>query len=336
STGVKAPRPPKALNISDFQFYPPRLHELQDREILYYRKSIGYKAPKLIGNDAANISEEQLEEQQQMEQALIDTAEPLTEGEAAEKEKLLEQGFENWNKRDFIYFYKACEKFGRNNLVSIANDLEGKTLKEVEGFSEVFWERYTEIADHERIISSIEKGEAKLQRQSDTQEQLSTIVHNHRVPLQQLKFNYNQTKTKNFTEEEDRFLIVTLERLGFGTEDVFERIKEEIRKSPLFRFDWFFKSRTTLELQRRCAYLVKCLIPDDKGGEENQVKSSKKEEMSQKRGPRSAKASPATSVKASPAPSRKASPAASSRPSPASSSKASPAASSSRSIGRKK
>uniref|UniRef100_A0A915IVN9 Helicase C-terminal domain-containing protein n=1 Tax=Romanomermis culicivorax TaxID=13658 RepID=A0A915IVN9_ROMCU len=39
----KAPRPPKQPNIQDFQFYPPRLLELLDKEIYFYRKSIGYK-----------------------------------------------------------------------------------------------------------------------------------------------------------------------------------------------------------------------------------------------------------------------------------------------------
>lgn len=39
----KAPRPPKQPNVQDFQFFPPRLFELLDIEIYFYRKSIGYK-----------------------------------------------------------------------------------------------------------------------------------------------------------------------------------------------------------------------------------------------------------------------------------------------------
>ncbi|KAF9321074.1 hypothetical protein BG003_003837 [Podila horticola] len=321
---VKAPRPPKQLNINDFQFYPARLNELQEKEVLFYRKSIGYRAVRPIGNDAANMTEEEIDEQQQHEQALIDTAEPLTEEEVAEKEQLLEQGFENWGRRDFTSFYKACEKYGRKNLTEIANEIEGKTLAEVRAYSKVFWQRYDEISDHERIIAAIEKGESKLQRQSDIQEQLTAVVHRHRVPLQQLKITYNQTKTKNYTEEEDRFLIVMLERLGFGSEDVFDKIRDEIRKSPMFRFDWFLKSRTPLELSRRCAYLIKCLIADDEP-----AKPTKKEEPVKK-----TKSAPSSS-RASPAASNKPSPASSKRGSPAVSAKASPAASSSRSSRRK-
>lgn len=30
----------------------------------------------------------------------------------------------------------------------------------------------------------------------------------------------------------------------------------QIRASPLFRFDWFIKSRTAIELQRRCNTII--------------------------------------------------------------------------------
>lgn len=37
----------------------------------------------------------------------------LTQAEQEEKEKLLSQGFGNWNKRDFQAFLRAIEKHGR-------------------------------------------------------------------------------------------------------------------------------------------------------------------------------------------------------------------------------
>lgn len=42
-------------------------------------------------------------------------------------------------------------------------------------------------------------------------------------------------------EEEDRFILCSVHRLGYGAWD---ELKAEIRKSWRFRFDWFFKSRT--------------------------------------------------------------------------------------------
>ena len=80
----------------------------------------------------------------------------------------------------------------------------------------------------------------------------------YRVPLQQLKLNYSVSTTnkKVYTEEEDRFLLVMLDRFGVDGEGIYDRIRDEIRESPLFRFDWFFLSRTPVEIGRRCATLL--------------------------------------------------------------------------------
>lgn len=40
--GTKAPRP-KLPQVYDFQFYPPRLFEILDREIYAYRKQLDFK-----------------------------------------------------------------------------------------------------------------------------------------------------------------------------------------------------------------------------------------------------------------------------------------------------
>lgn len=81
---LQAPRPPKQPNVQDFQFFPPRLFELLEKEILFYRKTIGYKVPR--NPDIPNSAQVQKEEQ-----AKIDEAEALTEEELEEKENLLQQ-----------------------------------------------------------------------------------------------------------------------------------------------------------------------------------------------------------------------------------------------------
>ncbi len=43
----------------------------------------------------------------------------------------LQQGFSNWSKRDFNQFIKANEKYGRDDIESIAKDVEGKSPEEV-------------------------------------------------------------------------------------------------------------------------------------------------------------------------------------------------------------
>ena len=66
----------------------------------------------------------------------------------------------------------------------------------------------------------------------------------------------DQTKGKTYTEEEDRFLLVQLNKYGLTSEGVYDKIKKDISNWPAFRFDWFIKSRTPIELQRRCTTLI--------------------------------------------------------------------------------
>ena len=89
-------------------------------------------------------------------------------------------------------------------------------------------------------------------------------MQQHRVPLQQLKINYSVSTTnkKVYTEEEDRFLLVMLDQLGIDSEGLYENMREAIRKSPLFRFDWFFLSRTPIELSRRCTTLLTTIVKE--------------------------------------------------------------------------
>eukprot|EP00842_Homolaphlyctis_polyrhiza_P006653 jgi/Hompol1/698/HPOL_004308-RA len=248
----RAPRI-KTVNVQEFQFYPPRFSQLQERERYAAWKAAGYK-PSL--SEAPDSDETLAQRWLENEEARINNAEPLTEEEIAEKDALAQQGFENWLKRDYYAFCRANEKHGRENIEAIAREIDGKTLEEVAAYSRVFWERITELPDHEKIIANVEKGEARLRKIQETQDILTNKVSKYQLPLQQLKILYGQNKGKNYTEEEDRFLLVTLERLGYGTEDVYEKIRHEIRRSPMFRFDWFLKSRTTLEINRRCNTVV--------------------------------------------------------------------------------
>ena len=68
----------------------------------------------------------------------------------------------------------------------------------------------------------------------------------YKAPFHQLRIQYNTNKGKNYTEEEDRFLLCMLHKLGFDKENVYEELRYAIRQSPQFRFDWFLKSRTSI------------------------------------------------------------------------------------------
>ncbi|KAL4788181.1 SNF2 family N-terminal domain-containing protein [Aspergillus varians] len=251
----KVPRAPKQITVHDWQFFPPGLQELQEKETAYFHKEIGYKAPVPEGPEE-ELSEREAE--RDLEQQEIDNAVPLTEDEQAKKAEMSEEGFSTWNRRDFQQFINGSAKFGRTDYVGIATEVDSKEPDEVEEYAEVFWKRYTEIQDYTKYLRVIDQGEEKLRKMGHQRKMLRKKMEMYRVPLQQLKINYtvSTTNKKVYTEEEDRFLLVMLDRYGVDGEGLYEKIRDEIRESPLFRFDWFFLSRTPVEIGRRCTTLL--------------------------------------------------------------------------------
>jgi SWI/SNF-related matrix-associated actin-dependent regulator of chromatin subfamily A member 5 len=289
----KVPRAPRQMAMHDYQFFPPRLGDLQEKETAWFRKENNIKAP-LVEGDEDTL--EQRQQDQELEQTNIDQAEPLTEEEIAEKEQLAEGGFGEWNKRDFQQFINGSAKYGRNDYESIATEVDSKDAKEVKEYAKVFWKRYKEIGNHEKHIAAIKDGETKAARIIEQRDLLKKKMAMYRVPLQQLKLNYtvSTTNKKIYTEEEDRFLLVMLNKHGLDSEGLYEKIRDEIRESPLFRFDWFFLSRTPQELGRRCATLITTVTREmegDKPGGNNKENNGKRapdeeeEEEEEKDGP---------------------------------------------------
>lgn len=254
-TKPKAPRAPKQITVHDYQFFPGLLRDLQDRETAFHRKEIGYKVPLPPGNDE---DLDDRESERALDQEEIDNATPLTEEEQEQKLALSQKGFADWNRRDFQQFINGSAKYGRKEYTAIADEVDSKSADEIKDYAKVFWTRYTEIADYSKYISIIEQGEEKTKKIEHQRKMLRKKMGQYRVPLQQLKIYYSVSTTnkKVYTEEEDRFLLVLLDKYGVDSEGIFERIRDDIRESPLFRFDWFFLSRTPVEISRRCTTLL--------------------------------------------------------------------------------
>ena len=82
------------------------------------------------------------------------------------------------------------ERRGRDEVDVIARETSnetGKTEEEVRRYHTVFWARHKELADWERVIDKIEKGEKRLQRSKEIREALAEKIarcapaRNHRV-----------------------------------------------------------------------------------------------------------------------------------------------------------
>ncbi|KAI9805640.1 MAG: hypothetical protein M1833_005132 [Piccolia ochrophora] len=269
-TKPKAPRAPKQVAVHDYQFFPPYLRDLQERETAFFRKEIGYKVPLGDGPEE-ELSDREAE--RDLEQKEIDDATPLTEAEQEQKARMSEEGFGHWNRRDFQQFVNGSAKHGRKNYAGIAEEIDSKDEDDIKEYAKVFWQRYSEIQDYPKYIATIEAGEDKTRKISHQRRMLRKKMELYRVPLQQLKINYSVSTTnkKVYTEEEDRFLLVQLDKLGVDVEGIHEKIRDEIRESPLFRFDWFFLSRTPIEIGRRCTTLLTTVAKEFEGGDSKVV-----------------------------------------------------------------
>lgn len=247
----KVARAPKQVVVNDFQFYPPRLAELQNKETDWHRKSINYQVPVREPEEGETL--EQVEAEQKEEQERIDNAVPLSEEEIAEKETLVGEGFHDWQRRHFQSFIRALEKYGRDDMEKVVTDVADRTEDEVREYAAVFFERYKElkgkrqkvlyllgmvvnhIVDWERIMDRIRAGEEKIKEQQDRIDALHRKIKATRFPLQELKIVYGQNKGKAYSDEEDRFLLVRMHHHGIDRDDCYELIKRDIGEWPLFR-----------------------------------------------------------------------------------------------------
>lgn len=65
-------------------------------------------------------------------------------------------------------------------------------------------------------------------------------------------------------------------KLGYGNWD---ELKAAFRTAPLFRFDWFVKSRTTQELARRCDTLIRLVERENQEFDERERQARKEKKL---------------------------------------------------------
>lgn len=255
------PRPPKQLNIYDHQFHPPKLMELHELEKNYYKKRIDFE-PQLESGPPLTLAARQ--QAQKLAEEEIRNSRLLTEEERELKLELLTQGFNSWNRRDFIHFVALSAKYGRNALSLISSEFEEKTLEEVREYAQVFWKRYKEIDGYERYIAQVEAGEDKIEKMKISKECLRRKLLSYKYPLQELVLKYPPATTtkRTFTDEEDRFMLIQMYKYGLDRPDLYERIRDLIKLSGLLRFDFFMHLRSTAELSRRCNSLIACVLKE--------------------------------------------------------------------------
>lgn len=264
---------PKQYNIQDHQFFPEGLRELLERESLAYKKQIGYRfTPEDFGDSdeeySADETNDNLTRQQRvdLEQKKIDEVIPLTDEEVILKNKLLEESFHGWTKRDFTNFIHGSAKFGRDSYEKIARNMGNKSKDEVERYLKKFWVSYKEIEAYDKYISQIESSEKKFEKLRSQEKLLQLKMKNVVDPLEDLKIQYPPNNSKRvYSKLEDRFILYCVYKHGLFNENLYEKIKKDVISSDLFKFDWFMLSRTPQELGRRINTLLLAVTREFEG-----------------------------------------------------------------------
>lgn len=221
----------------------------------------------------------------------------LTAEEKIEKDKLVAEGFPDWSRKDFRSFCSSLERHGRFDVINVVKDVMnecGKAENEVKRYFVKFWMHYQRISEWKKILEKVERGEKKIHRLRQIKEAINDKIQRHisnvyahlltdknapRPPSSQLldkcwqsmRLYYGPgTKLRSYNEEEDAFLLCMMHKHGYGAT---ERIRMEIRRAWQFRFDWYFKSRSSQDIHRRCETVVKCVIEEQKKREKEKERA---------------------------------------------------------------
>jgi len=285
----------KGPNHQDFQLYDKEALEIfnaREKELAVQREKALMQLNQLKGtaklapslqNSRANVAvgfsrEELCVEVEKLEKTLKNYS--VSEEEVAQKNKVLAEAFPDWSRKDFKSFCSSLERHGRFDVINVVKDVVnecGKSESEVKRYFVSFWLNYRRIGDWKKIIDKIQKGEKKILRLRQIRDAIHEKVERHldesfaqveslegespssadllEYCWPTMKLHYGPgTKNRAYAEEEDAFLLCMMHRHGYGA---VERIRVEIRAAPQFRFDWYFKSRNSNEIQKRCDAIVK-------------------------------------------------------------------------------
>jgi len=210
---------------------------------------------KMVGDEAGN-------EKTIAEEKSIELPPLLSEEVQEEKNTLLQKGFLNWSRVNYTSFIKASAKYGRSDTAKIASEV-GKSEVQVIEYSNAFWGEIgkEQFSEHEynRVSNLVAKGEKKLADIKALRRGVKVFISLFDNPWEKLQFTHVNTKDKLFSADNDRYLLCWTHKYGIGQ---WSAIKMAIRRSPQFRFDYFFRSLPVDVIGRRCETLMKAALKE--------------------------------------------------------------------------
>lgn len=170
-----------------------------------------------------------------------------------EKIELIDEGFGHWTRTQYYHFIKANVKYGRSDIEAIAADMD-MSVDEVAPYSRAFW-KYgpTELKDEwERVVSSIERGEKRIEKEKKNKELLAKFVQTFENP--RIDMTFANKGTTHFSLEQDRALLCAVSEVGYGNWDA---VREKIRNDSRLKFQHTVQGMTTAMITKRCDYRIR-------------------------------------------------------------------------------
>jgi SWI/SNF-related matrix-associated actin-dependent regulator of chromatin subfamily A member 5 len=169
-----------------------------------------------------------------------------------------------------------CELYGKDNFDLFSELLlGGKTIEEIEVYSEAFWKNHTQIDNYKKYLDRIEKGAQEIAKRLAIDKAIDDKFIQLRdrfleanpgktikdFTFEEIEIVYDKAVTEEDLEEnpfdfypaEDKIYALGMFKYTYGYWDL---LKNEIRNCPYFLFNWVVQTRTPVDIQKRCDYLI--------------------------------------------------------------------------------
>ena len=245
------PRPYKIPRMPDYQLWnSKRILELSEKEKAWFDKHCAdASAPAIRGG--------------------------LTAQEDTELQALLAEGFVDWSMTDYSLFLDACKRYGGRTppsaIEKVVAALEGrKTREQVVQYHRAFFDHAPRADGFKSALLGIARGEARVKKFAEFEDMLERALQGYPARedvMERLPIPYAAAlhKGKGFTLQEDRFLLYGCRLLGYGE---WQKLQWAIRRDGEFRFDYFLKTRSLTQINRRVDALLRAMskVSKAKGG----------------------------------------------------------------------
>ena len=122
----------------------------------------------------------------------------------------------------------------------------------------MFWKRYKELPEYDKIVKNIERGEEMIRQKQLSIKVIAEKCYDKKY-YDELDFNnhvYSKFRSRFYSMEHDKYLIFASHKWGLGN---WREVRMEIKKEESFEFDSYFKSRTEGELNKRMSSLLRVI-----------------------------------------------------------------------------